>query len=313
MLPYITIFGKQVSSYSLMAGIGFFMMWLAVWLVTRKQKEVDQNHVPHIALSAMLGLFIGAHILYGIVNFGMLIRAVKDHFSLLHTLQDYGMFFGLMFGGMVFYGGLFGAIVGAVIYLRALKLPYYPYMDAMAFCIPLFHGFARIGCFLGGCCYGIECEWGFVYHNALEPSANGVSRFPVQLLESGMEFVLFAVLMILYIRRKCGGKLMYVYMLSYAVVRFLDEFLRGDKVRGFVGPLSTSQFISVLMFVTVIIILIVKSVKGKKSPALEEGAPAEEAVPTEEAAPTEEAVPAEEAVPTEEVAPTEDAASAEEM
>ena len=281
MLPYITIFGKQLSSYSVMAGIGFFALWLVAWLVTRRQKEIDQTQVPHIALAAMLGLFIGAHILYGIVNTGMLVRAVKDNFSLLHSLRDYLMFFGIMFGGMVFYGGLFGAIIGAIIYIKVVKLPYFPYMDVMAFCIPLFHGFARIGCFLGGCCYGIECRFGFVFHNALEPSANGVIRFPVQLLESGMEFLLFAVIVTLYIKRKLSGKLMYVYMLSYAVVRFADEFLRGDKIRGFVGPLSTSQFISVLMFATVIVILTVKAVSGRKRNA---SAPSETMPATADAA-----------------------------
>ena len=276
LLPYITILGRQVSSYSVMGGIGFFSLWLVAWLVTRKQKEIDQNHVPHIALAAMAGLFIGAHILYGVVNSGILIRAAKDHFSLLHTFWDYVGLFGNIFGGMVFYGGLFGAIIGAWWYLKALKLPNYPYLDVMAFCIPLFHGFARIGCFLGGCCYGVECSLGFVYHNSLEPSANGVSRFPVQLLEAGLEFVLFAVILILYRKKKLSGKLMYVYLLSYAVIRFLDEFLRGDKIRGFVGPLSTSQFISVLVLVTVTVILIMKSVKSRRAAVPEAAAHEEE-------------------------------------
>ena len=132
MLPYFTAFGQQISSYTLMAVIGFFSMWLAAWIATRKQKDIDQNHVPHIALAAMAGLFIGAHILYGIVNFGILIRAAKDHFSLLHSFGDYAMLFVSVFGGMVFYGGLFGAIVGAVMYIRAVKLPSFPYMDVMA-------------------------------------------------------------------------------------------------------------------------------------------------------------------------------------
>ena len=281
LLPYITIFGRQLSSYSIMAGFGFFIMWLAAWLVTRKRKEIDQNHVPHVALAAMLGLFIGAHILYGVVNSGMLVKAAKDHFSLLHSFGNYLILFGTVFGGMVFYGGLFGALIGAFWYMKVLKLPKYPYFDVMAFCVPLFHGFARIGCFLGGCCYGIECPFGFTFHNALVPSANGVSRFPVQLLESGVEFVLFALIMILYIRKKLSGKLMYVYLLSYAVIRFLDEFLRGDKIRGFVGPLSTSQFISVLMFVTVTVILIVKAVKKKNSTAAQSDASSVEDVADE--------------------------------
>ena len=87
--------------------------------------------------------------------------------------------------------------------------------------------------------------------------------------------------MILYIRKKLSGKLMYVYLLSYAVIRFLDEFLRGDKIRGFVGPLSTSQFISVLMFVTVTVILIVKAVKKKNSTAAQSDASSVEDVADE--------------------------------
>ena len=114
LLPYFTVFGIQISSYSLMAGIGFFSLWFVAWIVTRKQKEIDQNHVPHIALAAMAGLFIGAHILYGVVNFGIFIRAFNDNFSLLHTFRDYVLLFVQIFGGMVFYGGLFGAVIGAV-------------------------------------------------------------------------------------------------------------------------------------------------------------------------------------------------------
>lgn len=269
MLPYISVYGVKLSSYSVMAAIGFFSVWFVAWLVTRKQENVDQNHVPHIALAAMLGLFIGAHILYGAVNFGILINAARDHFSHMHSLTDYVYLFAYVFGGMVFYGGLFGAIAGAACYIRKLKLPYLPYMDIMAFCIPLFHGFARIGCFLGGCCYGVECSVGFVMHSSLDQSANGVPRFPVQLLESGLEFILFAVILILYRKNRLSGRLMYLYLTAYAVIRFLDEYLRGDRVRGFIGPLSTSQFISALVLAAVAVILAVKAARNKKAPAYE--------------------------------------------
>ena len=233
MLPYIDILNYHISTYAVMASIGFFVMCLVAWLVTRRQSDIDTTQIVHIALAAMAGLFVGAHVLYGAVNIRILVP---------ERLTDTG-------------DGSACTDIGAVWYMKALKLPLLPYFDVMAFCIPLFHGFARIGCFLGGCCYGIESRYGLVYHDAIEPSANGVSRFPVQLLESGMEFLLFGVILALYMRKKLKGKLMYIYLLSYAVVRFLDEFLRGDRIRGFVGPLSTSQFISLLVFVTVVIIL----------------------------------------------------------
>jgi len=46
--------------------------------------------------------------------------------------------------------------------------------------------------------------------------------------------------------RKFAGRTFWLYMLLYAVSRFVIEFYRGDE-RGNVGPLSTSQFVSVLL------------------------------------------------------------------
>jgi phosphatidylglycerol:prolipoprotein diacylglycerol transferase len=43
-----------------------------------------------------------------------------------------------------------------------------------------------------------------------------------------------------------AGRTFWLYMLLYAITRFGIEFFRGDE-RGNVGPLSTSQFISVLL------------------------------------------------------------------
>ncbi len=38
-----------------------------------------------------------------------------------------------------------------------------------------------------------------------------------------------------------------IYLIYYTMARFLLEMLRGDKLRGGVGILSTSQLISILL------------------------------------------------------------------
>ena len=38
-----------------------------------------------------------------------------------------------------------------------------------------------------------------------------------------------------------------VYMVVFAVIRFADEFLRGDKIRGIYGGVSTAQWISLII------------------------------------------------------------------
>ena len=91
-----------------------------------------------------------------------------------------------------------------------------------------------------------------------------LTRIPVQLIEALAEFILFAVLIMLD-RRKEKVDLLKVYLLSYAVIRFIDEFLRGDEIRGMYWSLSTAQWISVIIIGTYLI----RSIKSKKAGTLE--------------------------------------------
>ena len=63
---------------------------------------------------------------------------------------------------------------------------------------------------------------------------------------------------------------MNLYLIAYPVCRFGLEYLRGDAYRGFVGPFSTSQFISLLLIVFSGLSLLVKHLKGRKSEASNE-------------------------------------------
>ena len=93
----------------------------------------------------------------------------------------------------------------------------------------------------------MESDIGFVYHHAISAGANGVRRFPVQLVEMGLNFALFWLMFIWLRKGKHKGRLMQWYLLIYPVYRFILEFFRGDDYRGFIFGLSTSQFISLLI------------------------------------------------------------------
>ena len=134
------------------------------------------------------------------------------------------------FGGSVFYGGLAGAVVAGSLFVRARGGRVLEHLDVFAVGIPLFHALGRVGCFLGGCCYGVEWPGGVVYTHDPIGLANGVPRFPVQLVEAGVELVLFLVLLGLFLRGRGRGKLMACWALAYAPARFPLEFLRGDAI-----------------------------------------------------------------------------------
>lgn len=258
MYPIVSFFGKTITTYFIFSLIGIFVAGTFACKLSKKRGE-DDNETIIVMLFASIGAILGGHILYGITNFSLL--------PILLTAESFSQFLEYIvsiFGGSVFYGGLIGAIISAFITIRFRKLPLNIYSDILATIIPLFHCFGRVGCFLGGCCYGIESHFGFTAHgNMLVPEVNDVSRFPVQLLEAFFNLLLFFVLLYIYNKslsnKKFQGKILFIYLISYSIIRFCDEFLRGDKIRGFIFGLSTSQFISVwIFFISVSCLIIIK-------------------------------------------------------
>jgi phosphatidylglycerol:prolipoprotein diacylglycerol transferase len=62
-------------------------------------------------------------------------------------------------GGLVIYGGLFGAAVGFVLFVRKHRLPLLAMADLIAPSLAIGLALGRIGCFLNGCCYGGQTDW----------------------------------------------------------------------------------------------------------------------------------------------------------
>lgn len=252
MYPTFKLLGNSIGSYVILSILGVLISGLVIYLLNRK-REINKDQLLHLSLVAIAGLLIGGHLLYGITQLPYIIDVFINKSDRLSTIKDVVFLFAQGFGGMVFYGGLFGGIVAGYLYCRKLHLNTAHYTNALAPAIPLFHAFGRIGCFLTGCCYGIESKYGFTYIHALYEEANHIQRFPVQLLESLLEFVLFIILSLLLIKFGNRFSLIRIYLLSYSGIRFLDEFLRGDQIRGIWGPFSTSQWISLLIILVIVI------------------------------------------------------------
>lgn len=264
MLPNIYIFGQSFGTYGIMVLIGVLISGFYVCQVAKKRGH-DNNDYIIFLLVAAIGVLVGGHIMYAITKSPALIEFLTN---LPLYSQDFDEFIknvAYIFGGSVFYGGLLGGIAAGMIYGNIKKYDMREYSDICAPMIPLFHCFGRLGCFLGGCCYGIESDFGFTAHgNELVPSINDVQRFPVQLLEAFLNILLFIFLAYLLNKKLCKGKLLGIYLLSYSVIRFFDEFLRGDEYRGYMFGLSTSQIISILIFICTLAYFVVTFIKNKK-------------------------------------------------
>lgn len=259
MFPSINIFGTDISTYTIMVLIGIIVCGLYI-VKTCKNKNIDDNEIISLLLFSSIGVFVGGHLLYAITRLDLIIlflskiEKVTSFHLLLQCLIE-------IFGGSVFYGGLIGGLFVAHFYMKRKKIKFEETSDLCTPIIPLFHAFGRIGCFLVGCCYGIESRFGFVYKYSPNILTNHVTRFPIQLVEAGFNLILFIVLNNLYKNNKFKGNLIYIYLISYSILRFIIEFFRGDSYRGFVFGISTSQFISIVIFIFSIVIIIVKKQK----------------------------------------------------
>ena len=129
--------------------------------------------------------------------------------------------------------------------------------------IALGHVVGRLGCFLGGCCYGAptSAPWAVTFTSP-DAAANvgtplGVPLHPTQLYEAGTELmILFGLLALERKGRSFPGRTFFGYLFVYGISRFIIEFYRGDP-RGFVtGGISTSQVLSAVLVVVSIVMLV---------------------------------------------------------
>lgn len=255
MYPTVTVLGRTFGVYGICAAVGLLLMLGCVALLARRRGWRSEEEVI-CALVSLIGVVVGAGALYGLTNAGAIARilaAAADYPSVGALLADLVR----CFDGFVFYGGLIGGVLAGSLYARHQGWDVLAHLDVFAVAIPLFHVFGRIGCFFGGCCYGVEAPWGITYTIDPIPQANGVPRVPIQLIEAACNAVIFCVVLALFARDRLPRRLIGVYGLLYGCVRFVDEFWRGDAYRGFLGLLSTSQWISLLVIAASVALLVV--------------------------------------------------------
>ncbi len=248
MYPFIYIGSISLPSYGVMCALGVIAaLVFSMFFVHKAQLRMD------IALV----LFTGA-LAFGLIGALLWYTFVTYSINDLYRLITGGAFFQEFEFGFVYYGGFLFGFASAFLLSKLLRFPLAPYARQMLPSLPLAHAFGRIGCFLAGCCYGVESRlFGICYpvSNSVSFVPKGIPLLPVQLIES---FLLIVIAIVLArISQKSKLNILKAYILAYAPVRFTLEFFRGDAIRGFVMGLSTSQWIS--LFLIILALLPVKS------------------------------------------------------
>ena len=245
--PLFELFGQGVNLYGIFIGLCIIACFIVYWIYTAKAK-MDKDLQDVIFFIAIISIVIG-------FLFAKIFQAV-------YTWIATGVF-DFKSAGITVMGGLVG---GAGTFLLAYFLfgNYYftgkrkglhirefgKIMRVAPCCIAIAHSIGRISCLMSGCCHGAYLGQDPVPGGIwMLGTVDNVSKWgyyvPAQLYEAIFLLVLFVVLSVLFFKK--SNILLHVYLIAYAVWRFIIEFFRTDIARGELIPgLTPSQWMSIL-------------------------------------------------------------------
>ena len=242
MLQYINILGRTVPTYGILGFIGIVVAVCFGVFYFSKFYDIKKEDIFYAAMFALIGIGIGAKLLY-------IITILPDLIENFNTLDWKTLIPRLLQGGFVFYGGLIGGVIGLYVYSKSFKISFKKLCMILIPVVPIFHSIGRIGCLFAGCCYGIEYHgFGSINFYNTELAPIGVPLFPIQIVESICNLIIFIIILVTCKKFKGTYKTMALYAILYSIVRFILEFYRGDATRGII-LLSTSQWISIAFFI----------------------------------------------------------------
>ncbi|NDV28010.1 prolipoprotein diacylglyceryl transferase [Desulfovibrio sp. JC010] len=210
-------------------GMGWAMRAARLW-------ELDYKLAPLTGIIAVVCGVIGARALY----VGLYPKEFTDNLlSVFYIWQG-----GLVFSGAVIFGSLAG-----LLYLRSKKQPLLDWLDCFAPGIALGISVGRLGCFFAGCCYGkpTDLPWAVTFKNTASLAPLFQPLHPTQLYHSLSGLIIFLILLAVGNKLQTEGRITGLFLVLFSVSRFIIEFFRADY-RGELGPLSMTQFITLVFF-----------------------------------------------------------------
>ena len=255
-----------ITSFGVMMALAFLVgYWIIRVELRRKRALGDPRAAEGLAADLLMGTLVG-----GIVG-------AKLYYVLLNWEQTAVDPLGMLFsrGGLVWYGGLAGGVLGGIWVLRRNGVEIAFGADAVAPALALSYAVGRIGCFLVGDDYGrpTDAPVGIAFPEGLPPTTAGNLRrhfgvevdasipdqavmevHPTQLYETGMALVIFGVLWRFRRHPHANGWLFGLWMVLAGLERLVVEFFRAKDDR-FFGPLTLAQLLSVVLLLAGVYVL----------------------------------------------------------
>lgn len=209
----VSIGNFAIHWYGIMYALAFIVGWniaqkLEVFSVLKLTKKQWSQVVNYVFLGVILGGRLGYMVLYAFSDW----------------LADPLLVFRIWEGGMSSHGGFMGVIIALLLLHYCKRIPLLPLVDVLVVPIAIGLAFGRFGNFINQELYGpvTTLPWGMYFDGA-----DGL-RHPTQLYAIGNN-VLIALacgMCLLRFGKRLPGVATATFLLGYAVLRFLVEFVR---------------------------------------------------------------------------------------
>ena len=257
---YFTLFGLDIAYYGLIIAIG---MAIGVFFACKnaKYRGLKSDDIILVACYTLPFAIIGARLYFVLFS--------------LDSFHSFWEIFEIWNGGMAIYGGIIGGAIGLTLYCLIHKKNFLDVADIAVISIAFGQAMGRWGNFINQEAYGRYVS---------NPSAHW---FPISVYikncnqagclcgghgwhmatffyESMWDLMTFAILLILLRKNKLKlrGSLMCFYLIIYGIGRSWIEGLRMDSLM--IGPLRTSQFLSILLIAFAMSFILISYFLNKK-------------------------------------------------
>ena len=229
-IPKFSFFGKMTGPLDIYSfGVILALSFMIALIIAVKRKNVagvSSEEVMDIGLIIMFSGIIGARLGWVLIN--------------IKSIENFWQIFDFRNGGLSLHGSLIGGLIALWIYSNIKKKNIGKILDMVTPSVIIGIAIGRIGCFMNGCCYGVESS-------IFSASSVFHGHHPAQLYEMFLDFILFIFVLFYEKRTKFSGELFITFIMGYSVVRFIVEIFRFDRFH--IGILNLGQFVSVILIV----------------------------------------------------------------
>ncbi|MBQ2767640.1 MAG: prolipoprotein diacylglyceryl transferase [Clostridia bacterium] len=242
-----TLFGLEVRWYGVIITCGIILAYLyAAW--RGRGEGINTDDLLDIAMFAVIFGIIGARLYYVLMRL--------DDFDSLKEV------FNIRGGGLAIYGGVIAGVITLIIASRIKKIHLYRLLDCAAPGVMLAQSIGRWGNFFNGEAFGeqtdIFCRMGL--------KLSGWSQMyyfhPTFLYESLWNLLGFALINLIYRKKKFDGQIALLYFVWYGLGRMFIEGLRTDSL--YLGSFRISQVVAAVSCVICAVLLIVGLSRAQK-------------------------------------------------